>query len=239
MRKRFFFCMALVTVFLVGLPHAAAQDGQKCLEKGGEWDETTQECRVTAAVEIDIDYPMFVTQYGFAEQAVDEFLQIARAFVLEPLSGPYLWYSPGPFSLLVGYETFQFSPDITSLKFDIYTYTGGAHGMSSFQTYVFDLAGERILALDDLFLPGSDPLAAIAPLVQQDLQTQLGDMTDADWIMEGTAPDPVNYQFFVILPDSLVFYFPPYQVASYSAGPQMVSIPLSTLSGILAPPFGG
>jgi hypothetical protein len=43
----------------------------------------------------------------------------------------------------------------------------------------------------------------------------------------------------VITPDALTFFFPPYQVAAYAAGPQTVSIPLAQLGALLAPPFAG
>jgi hypothetical protein len=96
-----------------------------------------------------------------------------------------------------------------------------------------------VLTLDDLFLPGSNPLTVIGPLVEQSLQTQLGDMTDADWIHTGTGTDPINYQNWIITPGTLTFYFPPYQVAAYAVGPQTVSLPLADLSAILAPGFSG
>jgi hypothetical protein len=235
MKKRILFCMALVAVFLVGAPRTAAQDGQKCGEKGGMWDEATQQCRMATTVQINIDYPMFVTQYGFAEQAVDEFLQTARASLLEPdpLYEPYIYSF---ITLTIGYEVYQFSPTIISLKFDIFTGAGGTSYMNTFQTFTFDLTTQRTLTIEDLFLPGGNPLAVIAPLVQQDLQNQLGDMANVSWIQEGTAPDPANYSNFAVTPDSLIFYFQPYQVGSYFDGLH-VSIPLSTLSGMLGPPF--
>ena len=44
---------------------------------------------------------------------------------------------------------------------------------------------------------------------------------------------------FAVTPDALIFYFAPYQVAAYAAGPQTVQIPLAQISGVLAPPFNG
>jgi Protein of unknown function (DUF3298) len=37
----------------------------------------------------------------------------------------------------------------------------------------------------------------------------------------------------------LIFYFPPYQVTAYAAGPQQVEIPFVALHTLLAPPFAG
>jgi hypothetical protein len=87
---------------------------------------------------------------------------------------------------------------------------------------------------------GSNPWPTIAPIVQQSLESQLSaainaPLTDEDkqWIQTGTGEDPQNYQVFVLDGDSLVFHFPPYQVAAYAAGPQSVAIPLSSLIGLV------
>ncbi|MBI5959560.1 MAG: DUF3298 domain-containing protein, partial [Chloroflexi bacterium] len=150
-----------------------------------------------------------------------------------------MYWSPGPLSLYIEYETFQFSPNVISLNFTISTYTGGAHPNSYFRSFMFDLTGQRVLALQDLFLPGIDALGVIAPIAQQSLIAQLGDAIDPAWLAQGAGPDPVNYQNVVITPDALVIYFSPYQVVAYAAGPQVVSIPLADLAAILAPPFNG
>jgi hypothetical protein len=90
---------------------------------------------------------------------------------------------------------------VLSLKFTISDYTGGAHGNLYFQTYTFDLVQSRIFTLNDLFLPGIDPLATLAPIVQADLAAQMGEFADPTWIQEGT--DSLDeYVSFVITPDS-------------------------------------
>jgi hypothetical protein len=227
----------IVLALLIGVPAAWAQD-DACLQKGGMWDAAQQKCVQAATIDIKMDYPLSVLQYEFATQAVDQFFQVQRQQFLMPLSDPMFYYSPGPLSLYIDYEEYPYSDTITGLKFNISTYSGGAHPFSFFQTFTFDLANQRVLTLDDLFLPGSNPLTVIGPLVEQSLLTQLGDMTDADWIHTGTGTDPINYQNWILTPGTLTFYFPPYQVAAYAVGPQTVSLPLADLSAILAPDFG-
>jgi hypothetical protein len=238
MKKLLWIVVLAVLLAGIGVPGAAAQEDE-CFQKGGTWDAATQKCVARMQVDIQITYPLEMVAYDFAEQAIDEFLQAERAQFFAPLTDVMLYWSPGPLSVYISYETFQFSPDIISLNFTISTYTGGAHPNSYFRTFTFDLAGQRVLALPDLFLPGVDVLSVIAPIAQQSLIAQLGDMSDAATIALGAGPDPLNYQNFVLTPDALVFYFPPYQVAAYAAGPQMVSLPLADLRAILAPPFNG
>jgi hypothetical protein len=72
--------------------------------------------------------------------------------------------------------------------------------------------------------------------VQADLTAQMGEFADPQWILDGTSSLEA-YMNFVVTQDALVFFFPPYQVAAYAAGPQMVAIPLEQLSGVLTSPF--
>ena len=137
----------------------------------------------------------------------------------------------------ITYEELHHSDRIASLVFTIYEFTGGAHGNTTYQSYTFDLESGRLLALDDLFTSGSQPLSLIAPLVEADLNEKLKDISDADWIHSGTGNNPDNYQQWALDGDELVFYFGPYQVAAYAAGTQTVRIPLAQLSSILRPAF--
>jgi len=93
--------------------------------------------------------------------------------------------------------------------------------------------------LNDVFLNGTVPLDVISKLAQEDLKKQLGDMADPGMLEAGTtATTPDNYKNWALTPNSLVFFFDPYQVAAYAAGPQKVEILFTTLNGLLAAPFG-
>jgi hypothetical protein len=139
--------------------------------------------------------------------------------------------------LSIGYDEYRFSNDIISLLFTISDYTGGAHPNSYYRTFTFDLVEEHVLTLDDVFVNTADALSVISPLVQQNLLTQAGDMSDPTWIEQGTGFVPENYQNFAITPDELIFFFPPYQVAAYAAGPQEVHLPLEQIGSVLAAAF--
>jgi hypothetical protein len=232
--------LVLVLILLVGVVPANAQDEDICLQQGGTWDPATGKCEVALSLTMNIDYPMEFVSYPFAKDALDQFVRDSRIAFLTPLTTPDFYYSPGPLALDITYQTFQFSDTVTSVQFDVYEYTGGAHPNSYYRTFVFDLGQERVLTLNDLFVAGVNPLDTIFPIVQADLQAQLTTMevpADGAWIDDGTGTIPENYQNFVLTEDSLIFLFPPYQVAPYAVGPFTVTIPLANLSGILAPEF--
>lgn len=231
--------MVAVMLLAAALPVAAQDPEQDCFNKGGVWNADEQRCVISIPVEVRIDYPLdLATAYPVVENAVDSILAKERAAFLEPIADPeFVNYSPGPLTLDIQYETVGFSPDHLSLNLIIYTFSGGAHGMTYFETFTFDLVNDVELTLDDIFLPDTAYLEVIAPMAIAALTEQLGDMSDPDWIEMGAGPFPENYVNWMLTPDALVFIFEPYQVAAYAAGPQRVTIPLTALQDILAPEF--
>ena len=135
------------------------------------------------------------------------------------------------------------SSGTVSYAYQVYADTLGAHPNLYYRTFVFDKEGNR-LSLGDLFIasstgPGADYLnqisGAASVQVKDELARRLGEEPGDSFFDEGTAPDPENFQNFVVDGDDLVFLLPPYQVAAYAAGSFEVRIPLSQLSRALKP----
>ena len=227
--------IGLLLLFSVALIVTAQEE--LCFEKGGVWNADESQCNIQFSVEIDIDYPLALAEHEFIGEAIDLFLEWVRGNFMTFATDASGWSVPAPWTLAVDYEEFAFSDTIVSLKFTVYEYTGGAHGNTFFQTFVFDLDSEQGLILEDLFVEEFLPFEAISPLVQADLMEQLGEFADSQWIEDGTGVNPNNYLNFVVTGESLLFFFPPYQVAPYAAGPLTVEIPLAELDAILVPPF--
>lgn len=229
-------------VLLIGIlvasifPVMAQEDA--CFQKGGTWDAEQEKCVLQGGLEININYPLAAAENEFVAQTVDTFIEQQKTQFLQFFAeGGFYPGVPAPWGLWIDYEEFQFSESVISLKFIISDYTGGAHPNTYFQTYTFDLTQETVIGFEDLFLEGSNPLAVLAPLAQQQLMETMGEFADTQWITEGTGENPANYQSFVLTESSLILIFPPYQVAPYAAGPQQVEIPLANLSAILKPNF--
>jgi hypothetical protein len=119
----------------------------------------------------------------------------------------------------------------------------GAHPNLYYKTFVFDREGNR-LALADLFAASStasstgylSQISGIATAqIKDQLASRLGEAPGGGFFAEGTAPNPDNFQNFVIDGGDLVFLIPPYQAAAYAAGSFEVRIPLSQLSAALKP----
>ncbi|MDZ7269148.1 MAG: DUF3298 and DUF4163 domain-containing protein [candidate division KSB1 bacterium] len=127
-----------------------------------------------------------------------------------------------------------YSEDLISLLVTEWSFTGGAHGNTSYAATNYWLHDGRwqTLALADLFLPDADYLAALTRQCRQSLQAQ-----GAAWVQQGemqafTAED---LQVFNVMPRALLFTFAPYQVGPYAQGTFQVRVPYHQLGGILNP----
>lgn len=123
--------------------------------------------------------------------------------------------------------------DLWSFKFDFAFYSdGAAHpGLNSI-TLNYDLGMGRELGLDDLFLPHSRYLEAIAQYCVTELRKQ--PYSDS-FTLNGTQPTLQNFRNWNITMDGLMITFDEYQVAPYAAGPQTVVVPYGELTEFIDP----
>jgi hypothetical protein len=136
------------------------------------------------------------------------------------------------FDLSSTYQVYT-SQSTVSYVFTISEDTLGAHPNSYFKTFTFDAKTGANLQLSDLFNSGVNYLDPLSTITRSALTTQQGSDADPTFINPGTTPVATNFQNFAIDGSNLVIYFPPYQAAPYSSGPQIVHIPLSQLVGVL------
>ncbi|KND46963.1 MAG: hypothetical protein AB199_00845 [Parcubacteria bacterium C7867-004] len=139
-------------------------------------------------------------------------------------------------SLEITYDE-HVSTSTISYVYYLYLDTLGAHSNSFYRTFTFDSVSGKELGLGDLFLPKAPYLGRISTAARIQLEADLGEFADKDYIADGTKPELESFENFWIEEGNLVIVFPPYQVASYAAGPQAVSIPLTDLADILRPAY--
>ena len=227
----------LISLFVLAILSVAAQE-DACFAKNGNWQSDTQKCVMSAGVHVDVDYPLEFADYPSAVAVIDSFVLDSQKNFIASYTPDYSLPSyANDWSMQISYENYQFSDFVRSVAFDMSFYTGGAHPNSGYKTFNFDVNQDKELKLADLFVNGDIPWDMLSQLVQDDLKTQLADMSDATTIEQGTGTNPNNYQSWVLSDDGLIFLFDPYQVAAYAAGPQKVVIPFTALSTVLNPQF--
>lgn len=126
---------------------------------------------------------------------------------------------------------------LISYVYQVYVWSGGAHGGTNALTYTFDKKTGAQVLLEDLFITDSPYLERISTHTKERLLETLGEYKDEEWITTGTAPKKDNFKSFLIDGDSLTIIFGQYQVGPYVLGMPEIMIPLSTLSDILKPEY--
>ena len=128
-------------------------------------------------------------------------------------------------------KTREQSPQATeSVVLELYG-DSGAHPVTGFHTFNYDLRTHSPITFDALFKPGADPVAALDPIVQRGM--------DKHWHGYG-GPAPRNtlrartYQNFALTDDAVIFYIPQGMWLAEVSGPQQISVPRSELASVLA-----
>lgn len=107
-------------------------------------------------------------------------------------------------------------------------YTGGAHGLYSVVSDVYDLTTGEIISEDDLFASGFQP--GIGKLLAAALETYLAD-NDADQEVIFSSPEPNGN--FSVSATHVTWIYNPYEIAPYALGPIELSVSWDDLKPFL------
>lgn len=220
----------LIAVLGATLIPSAAQD-MPCRAGGQNFDDPAV-CR--ASIDVTIAYPTWILDNPATAEAVIRWIGEVRSQFLA-LAAEYWDAFTFAYSLDIAFEETALAEQTRSVIFTVSEYTGGAHPNSYFQTYTVDASTGQLLTLADVFRDVDAGLLAVSGLAAQAILSEMGEMADAQWVTEGTAPEPVNFQHWALADNAFRVFFPPYQVGPYAMGPQVVDIPLSDLYDLLAP----
>ena len=182
---------------------------------------------------LSLNYP------AFRVKAVDDDIRawadgVARSYEEEVRAGIAPdGEKPGSYGMwdLTGmYSLDRPSPKVVSIIFNVYSYTGGAHGNLVISCRNYDLASGKRLEFADLFKDPEKALELMSAFARENLTRSLGEESDEEMIREGTAPDLRNFGELALTPAGITIQFQPYQVGPWSAGPQQVEMPLAALA---------
>lgn len=117
---------------------------------------------------------------------------------------------------------------------------GAAHPYHTTYTYIFDKKLNKLVTIQDLFMPYSKYFQFLSSYAYDDLikQSEEGDagfIYDKDMLKSGTEATLENFRLAVPTKDGLVIHFDEYQVAPYVAGPQQVIVPYVKLQEFINP----
>lgn len=110
------------------------------------------------------------------------------------------------------------------------TYTGGAHGMYGTECHTYSIPGGYELSLADFFDLGQ--LDALDRAIRETLRARYGVRTDDELTEHGFFVESIAVtENFRIAPDSITFYYNPYEIGCYALGAVEVTVGRSGTDG--------
>lgn len=138
------------------------------------------------------------------------------------------FYEKDLVELLAYFELKNNQRGILSLNLIVYSFTGGAHGMTIIKSLTFDTKTGKQYELKDLFKKGSDYEKKLSDIINQRIK---------DWDIQLLEPFTGirSDQDFYIADTSLVIYFQLYEITAYVWGFPYFPIPIKDLADIINP----
>ncbi len=124
---------------------------------------------------------------------------------------------------------------IINVEFNSYTYSGGAHGISVRETFIFDAKNGERLTSEDIFR--GNYLEKLSALSLTELKSEDPHASKYTFAEEGTKPDPDNFKVFTVQPNGFHIIFGDYQVGPYTIGTTEIVLPFSSLEANLTSRF--
>ncbi len=140
----------------------------------------------------------------------------------------------------VGYDPMRIDPNVLSLYGSQTSYAGGPHPTSECISVTYDLTNGNVLTLGDVLSPNCTA-ADLTPLVN-DVLAKLSEETYLYSDYTATVEERFGQGFgtdqgWYLSNEGLCIYFSPYEIAPYSSGEIVATIPYEDLGGLMRDQF--
>ena len=211
----------------VGLAAAAPP---KCADLNGVVD-ANRICQIQAAdpgyslsISYPVDFPDVAAVFDYVKQTRDGFVSVAK--MPDSRSMPYELETTE-----IQYGSAVPPRGTQSVVFKTYQSVGGAHPTTFYKAFNWDQGLRKPITIDNLFREGTAPFPVILPLVQAEVDKQLGQPVT---ISPAVGLDPTKYQNFAVTNDSLIFFFSQGDILPEAAGALQVAIPRGPVDAMIA-----
>ncbi|MBP7831573.1 MAG: DUF3298 and DUF4163 domain-containing protein [Candidatus Pacebacteria bacterium] len=188
----------------------------------------------TANVSINVTYPEFENVPAVINSDIKSFIDNEVANIEKLVSEGMPDSVVTSYSFSTTYEVEQANTDYVSLVFTVNEYTGGAHPNQYFRTFNYDIDTGKELKLADLYPADDKYLSALKPKIKVAVHDELakrladagdGSMDPDEMLFEDISKlDETAFQRFTFGTDYIRFFFSPYDIAPYAAGPIVVKV---------------
>lgn len=229
----FYFLKNKETAPVVVVPKAEEKSREIVFEK-----KNIKEVSANKSEEIDVDYPLIANVAGLADENINEEIKKFVDSVIKETKknfkefhdDPYLKDATTPLSLNIEYVVNSNTAlGVTNVLFEVYTYSGGAHGITSVKYFVFDNKTGEALSLKDVFV-GSEFLNTLSKLSILEIERIDPGLKTYNSATEGTSAKQENFENFALADSGFKLKFSDYQIGPYVAGRLEIIIPYEKLN---------
>lgn len=137
-------------------------------------------------------------------------------------------------------KLFSTSPNVVQIRAEDYQYMGGPHGMPTMEFFVFDLAKQKRLAVDDILISPSKKsalkklvFAQFREWVKQDYVENDEKFNEQDFAEHQKIWSFYLSNNFYFTPKGMIFGYNPYDIGPYAMGFAMLNVDKKALKGIV------
>lgn len=187
-------------------------------------------------------YPELTEQPGISQSLRQMVSDTVKAFheLVEQDQRAGVFNAEWGYELNMSFEPFTSGDRYISFLFDQNLFTGGAHYITTYQSKTYDRATGKQIAFNDLFTDRAAALALLSRLAKENLLAdarvqQMGIDADDEMLNQGIAPNPENFDLFVVGQGALTIAFEDCQIGPHALGPMRVTLSAEALREVLSP----
>ncbi len=210
MKRLFFVCLCLFTCVLLGI--------KNFVNKNVLYEQN---------YELKIDVP--ITSYENLNNIINDKIDYYVSNFKNSIDSSC--YVNNCYSLIIYYDEYVYDKYLSYVLF-VESFIGGAHPDHDIFTIVYDKDSDKVIDINYLISIDSDILNKFSIYSREKLMYDKG-IVNFSMMMEGTSPNEENFSRFVFSSDGVLVYFPRYQVAPYSSGEFIVSIPYDVINNFV------
>lgn len=172
---------------------------------------------------ISVNYPHVTNlPYSFAEKKINnDIITLLNNLLIE--QG---FYNDTLEEMVGSYEIKTNERNILSLSLTVYSYTGGAHGLTITKSLTFDTVTGKQYALKDLFNPNSNYVEKLSHIISQKIE---------EWevpLLEDFTAISADQDYY-LADHTIVIYFQLYEITPYVYGFPYFPIAIKSIEDII------
>ncbi len=196
-----------------------------------------RETATTSNYTLDLSYPessstVLPDVYKFIQSEKNGFIENFNDLSQKDIE--IMGLDRSPWNLIINTKVIT-SAKTVSYIIEVYSYTGGAHGITSVTSFTYDASNKR-LGVEDIFKPDFSLYTNLSNKARAYFKDKFK-KGEASSIDDGTKPEAQTFSTWYVTDSDIVFIFGQYSIGPYALGIQEFPLSRSANKDILQPAF--